>query len=145
MEKPKIIRRIMLRDPQMQRDPMINPNRRDQQNAYPWAHQAIPSEIPHITSFSSPALSYDLRVALILHLGPDHAAWNRIEKYVLNCVIALGNQLEIIITIANSDYAKKHDTVIREKLVGVKYEIQIVENRGMDIGPFLFAFHQLAA
>lgn len=143
MERPKIIRRIALRDPQTQGTGTTADRSRDTKNSYPWAHQAVPSEVPPITSFSSPAISYELKVALILHLGPDHAAWNRIEKYVLNCVIALGNQLEILVTIANSDYAKRHQTIIKEKLIGVKYEILIVENRGMDVGPFLLAFHQL--
>lgn len=111
-------------------------------NGYPWNHEPFPTEVkverlpPEFPSF--------VRVFLVVHLGPDALAWTRVRKYVDNVLQALGNQVELLMTVASSPFSEACQLELEKHLANrPNSRIIILENRGMDIGPFLWALNCL--
>jgi hypothetical protein len=51
-------------------------------------------------------LPAELRAALIVHVGSDLAGWELIRPYVQNVVLALGSQVEILVSVAQMPEAE---------------------------------------
>lgn len=109
-------------------------------SGYPWNHQKLPSEVR--LERLSPEFPEYLRVLLVAHVGPALDAWQRIQQYVDNVLVALGNQVELIVTIAKSSESEAQQQQLEKRFADrPQTRIVILENRGMDVGPFLWCLN----
>lgn len=112
-----------------------------QSAGYPWKHIPVPSEVQ---LKEADEMSASLRVALIVHVGPGENVWSSIEHYVQNAVAALSDHLEVLVSVVESSEAEAVKEEIETSLRNHKLKsVRVVENRGMDIGPFLWWLNTL--
>jgi len=109
---------------------------------YPWNHRGIASEVD--LRNATVELPAELRAALIVHVGSDLAGWEQIRPHVQNVVLALGSQVEILVSVAQTPDAEQLLQAITASLQQHKKStVTILENRGMDVGPFLWMLNLL--
>ena len=106
-------------------------------DGYPWKHIPVQSEVT--LTEENIQLPPSLRVALIVHVGLGEKAWSKVEEYVQNIAAALTDSLEILVAVVESPEAEQVTKTIEASLERhLRKSIRIVENRGMDIGSFLW-------
>jgi lipopolysaccharide biosynthesis protein len=108
---------------------------------YPWNHRGIASEVD--LRNATVELPAELRAALIVHVGSDLAGWELIRPYVQNVALALGSQVEILISVVQTPDVEQLQQAIATSLEHKNSSVVILENRGMDVGPFLWMLNAL--